>query len=169
MRILFTIDPGTYLDGLPTYERHAVRALICRDGLMLMQQGTRGDYKLPGGGMERGENQLEALRREVLEETGLTILPGSEQPFGQVTERRRDYRESDRNFIQQSFCYVCCAADSTAAPAMTAQELSWGLHPVWVTLDQAIATNRRLDHEDWALRDTRILECFRDMQKEDAP
>lgn len=35
-----------------------------------------GRYQLPGGRLEPGERYLDALTREVMEETGLTIRPG---------------------------------------------------------------------------------------------
>jgi 8-oxo-dGTP pyrophosphatase MutT (NUDIX family) len=41
-----------------------------------MNYGTRG-WSTPGGRLESGESPLAALRREVLEETGLEIEPGA--------------------------------------------------------------------------------------------
>lgn len=37
---------------------------------------------IPGGKRERGESDLETLRREVLEELQVTVLPGSERLLG---------------------------------------------------------------------------------------
>ena len=41
-------------------------------------------YKFPGGGIETGEGHNTALIREVLEETGLKIIPDSIKEYGYV-------------------------------------------------------------------------------------
>jgi ADP-ribose pyrophosphatase YjhB (NUDIX family) len=55
----------------------AADALIEKDGEYLMiQEGkehVEGTWNLPGGGVEHGENPVEAVKREVYEETGLKI------------------------------------------------------------------------------------------------
>ncbi|MBI6015060.1 NUDIX domain-containing protein, partial [Clostridium perfringens] len=41
--------------------------------LILLDISNRGDYKFPGGGVEKGETPEETLRREVQEETGYIL------------------------------------------------------------------------------------------------
>src|SRR3954470_19997619 len=57
----------------------AVSAVIVRGGEFLAVRRARppmqGLFTLPGGGVEIGESLLNTVRREVLEETGLTIEP----------------------------------------------------------------------------------------------
>jgi ADP-ribose pyrophosphatase YjhB (NUDIX family) len=57
-----------------------VGALIIEGGaILLVKRGKdplKGLWSLPGGLVETGERLIEAIRREVLEETGLAIEPG---------------------------------------------------------------------------------------------
>ncbi len=47
--------------------REAVRAVVIRDGKILMLHSNKGDFKFPGGGVESGETHKQGLIREVLE------------------------------------------------------------------------------------------------------
>ncbi len=53
-------------------ERPGAYALLVRDGELLIVDENSGWF-LPGGGLEDGESPVEALHREVLEETGYRI------------------------------------------------------------------------------------------------
>ncbi len=51
---------------------HDGRVLLIRRG----KEPLRGRWVIPGGTVEAGETLQEALVREVLEETGVTVVPG---------------------------------------------------------------------------------------------
>lgn len=59
----------------------SVAALIINsDDLVMIKRGkepSKGKWSLPGGKIELGETLESALKREILEETGLTIMPES--------------------------------------------------------------------------------------------
>lgn len=59
----------------------SVAAIIIEDGnILLIRRGrepSKGKWSIPGGRMEWGESLADAVKREVLEETGLEIEPGA--------------------------------------------------------------------------------------------
>jgi len=60
-------------------KRNSCKAVIVRDNrvLLTLNHSEIGDfYLLPGGGQKWGETLLQAMRREVLEETGWIVEPG---------------------------------------------------------------------------------------------
>jgi len=60
-------------------KRNSCKAVIVKDGkvLLTLNHDDTGDfYLLPGGGQKFGETLLQAMQREVLEETGWVVEPG---------------------------------------------------------------------------------------------
>ncbi|WP_209426267.1 NUDIX hydrolase [Pararhodobacter sp. SW119] len=57
--------------------RHGVYGVLWRDGRILLTHQTEPhpEFQLPGGGIDPGESPLQALHREVREETGWRIAP----------------------------------------------------------------------------------------------
>ena len=73
-----TIDK--FLQEARSFEKKdSVKAIIkCPDGKILIlrrqnDEGGGGQWDVPGGAIEKGENEIDALKREVFEETGLYI------------------------------------------------------------------------------------------------
>jgi len=64
----------------PRRQRVAAYALILREDQILLARIAphiaAGVWALPGGGVDHGEHPLDALRREIYEETGLHAEPG---------------------------------------------------------------------------------------------
>lgn len=121
--------------------RQAVRAVIFRKGRILMIRSDRGDYKLPGGGIEKGESHEEALLREIAEETGYSGCSIKEN-IGTVTERYADAFEPETYFEMVSHYYMCELTDCTRIPLMlSAQEHEQNFSPVWIGLDEALRSN----------------------------
>jgi 8-oxo-dGTP diphosphatase len=50
------------------------RLLLARAAPLL---SLRGRWFLPGGGVQHGESPVDSLRREIAEESGLTVVPGA--------------------------------------------------------------------------------------------
>ena len=64
--------------GATYWHRPGVYAVIQRaDGLFAVVEMYGRFYHLPGGGIDPGEDRMTALKREVMEETGLRVAPGA--------------------------------------------------------------------------------------------
>ncbi len=86
----------------PTRPYLAVSAAIFRDGRVLIvrraQPPAHGLYTLPGGVVELGETLVEAVKREIREETNLEIEPHGLAGYRQVIARDNSGR-IERHFV----------------------------------------------------------------------
>jgi 8-oxo-dGTP diphosphatase len=84
----------------------AVSAAIVRDGRVLVVRRARspalGVYTLPGGVLEAGETLVEAVTREVREETGLVIAPVALAGHREAILRDAEHRV-ERHFVILAF------------------------------------------------------------------
>jgi ADP-ribose pyrophosphatase YjhB (NUDIX family) len=100
----------------------AVSAAIIRDGRVLVTQRARGPgigiWSMPGGVVEAGETLIEALMREIKEETSLTIEPVALAGHREVVVRDGQGRAS-RHFV-----ILCFASRWIAGEPRLNEELS---------------------------------------------
>lgn len=142
--------------------RRAVRAVVYRsDRFLLVHSTVNGDYKFPGGGVNLHECSRAALSRELREETGyqlkaVTSLLG-------VTVELDIPASTAQPFRTVSFYYQCEIDPRSMPTNPDAYERDLGFHPVWTTLEEALANN--LDILDtamenkifWLPRETAVL------------
>jgi ADP-ribose pyrophosphatase YjhB (NUDIX family) len=111
-------DPRSY----PDRPYLAVSAAIVRDGHVLVVRRARapahGLFTLPGGGVEAGETLVEAVAREVREETELAIEPVALAGYREVIMRDA----ADR--IQRHFVILAFAARWIAGEPKLNEELA---------------------------------------------
>ncbi|MBA3732792.1 NUDIX domain-containing protein [Patescibacteria group bacterium] len=113
-------------------KREAVRAIVFdKDNLVGILHATKNDYyKLPGGGIDSGEDQIDALKRECLEEIGSNVDVGKE--IGLIVEYR-----SQQNLKQISYCYLAKVVGEKKTPELTDNEISEGFVQVWLPFEEA--------------------------------
>ncbi|HYK73295.1 MAG TPA: NUDIX domain-containing protein [Pseudoneobacillus sp.] len=143
--------------------REAVRAVIVRDGQILLIHSNKGDYKFPGGGVEKGESHDHALLREIAEETGY-INAVVKNKIGVVVERQIDeYVEEPNAYFQMtSHYYVCDLIDEEkVALKLEGYESIQQFTPKWVTIEEAIKENHQAltqpNPNDWIQRESYVL------------
>lgn len=113
--------------------RNAVRAIIIRDGKVLLLQKTDGSYSLPGGAPDTGESLQDGLQRECLEEINTRIQINRLAYVGDYFKPRK----SDPPMIRQhvEFLFDCSVSDDYIAQS--------GSHPdkrqvdvLWLDLNE---------------------------------
>ena len=99
----------------------AVSAAIVRDGKVLVVRRARqpalGIYTLPGGGVETGETLMQAVTREVREETSLDI-----EPVALAGHREAIVRDAQGR-VERHFVILCFAARWRSGEPVLNEEL----------------------------------------------
>ncbi len=108
--------------------------LVDTDGrIALMHVANRGYHKLPGGGMDEGEEIEDTLRRELKEEMGAESIEILSE-VGQITE----YREG-MNMRSIHQCFLARLNGEIGLSEQTSEEREHGYKTVWVKgIDEAI-------------------------------
>lgn len=160
MKILATFDTGDYQDTVEVFEKYSIRGIVMRDGCFAMQRSSEGEYKIPGGGPERGEDFLQTLMRELHEETGLHVIHSSIVELGEITEIRRDLFEKSRKYICHSLFYFCKVEEKQDALTLTESEKQRGYHLEWARPEEIIRVNQQFSDMPWIVRDTAFIQMI---------
>lgn len=136
MRLLKKITDMEILnkEGISEAEpRFAARAVMVNDNneIAVMYSPVFHLYSLPGGGIQDGENRREAVKREVLEETG--YLCEIVQELGYVYENR-----AHCDFVQYSYYHVVKTAGLQGQTNLEEDERKSGMHVQWHSLEETI-------------------------------
>ena len=137
MEKLLVMDEKNYSSDLEEIYRVSVRGIIFINGKLLMIEDDFGEVKLPGGGVDDGEDDYQALVREVKEETGYNVIIESIKPFGEIEEKRLSVHEP-MIWHQISRLFFCEVYPEKGECEYTDNEKKYGFKQVLYTLDEAI-------------------------------
>jgi 8-oxo-dGTP diphosphatase len=159
MSRIATINPELIpVEIAATYTvRQAARALVFNaDGrIALLHVSNQEYYKLPGGGIEPGEDIVAALVRECREEIGCSIFVG--ESLGEVHELRSKFLQ-----YQISYCFTARVEGEVGEPAFTDEEIAQGFTLEWYWPEEASMIFESQSPTDYigqfiTLRDSAIL------------
>lgn len=166
MQTLLTLRESHIVSGRVDFnpvgfsQREAARAIVvnAHGQVALLWVRNNNYHKLPGGGVEAGEDKQQALERELLEEIGCKAEVVSE--VGQIVEFRDEWK-----MMQISYCYTARNVGQQNPPSFTQKELDDGFEMKWVEgIDAAIdllANDKPTSYESLFIqrRDLKFLEA----------
>ncbi|MDR0928200.1 MAG: NUDIX domain-containing protein [Oscillospiraceae bacterium] len=132
----------------------SARAVALRDGRLLQVREISG-AGFPGGGVQRGETPEEAVRREVLEETGYAITR-----VGACIGIKMSYLPGTLNFdgvfwVVRHWFFLCEVEETPGqSPALEGYEKDYEMHAAWLTPEEAMEANARVIAQDARLAET---------------
>jgi len=135
MKLLKTINPEKVDENnIPGWEyRKAARAVVFDNDNKtgLLHVSSENYYKLPGGGIEEGEDIKIALDRECEEELGVRVEVLKE--IGSIIKYRAQFK-----LHQTSYCFLAKTSSEKNAPNFTKEEKLSGFEIVWVEPKEAL-------------------------------
>jgi 8-oxo-dGTP pyrophosphatase MutT (NUDIX family) len=124
-------------------DKFAVRAIIFDDEkntpILSVQNGVY--YKIPGGTIEEGETEMQALNREVLEEAGCKIVVG--ECIGDFSFY---HPLKDRTYHSKYF--IGKLVGEKGEPNFDKREIERNFKVIWMPVDEAITTFERINPQD---------------------
>jgi 8-oxo-dGTP diphosphatase len=114
--------PEAPIIGVGAVVIDATKVLLVRRG----QEPLKGEWSLPGGALELGETLQQGVVREVLEETGLIVVPGG---IIEILDRIIQDEASQRvRYHYVLIDFVCQVTGGTLCSASDAEDVRWVEH-----------------------------------------
>ncbi len=127
--------------------RNAVRAIVFNSEhkIALLDAKKYHFHKLPGGGIEKGENIKKTLERELQEEIGCKIKIGME--IGKIIEIKNKYGQK-----QTSYCYIANVLRRSNSNLTKEEKEILGIKVEWTTLKNAIQLLEKDNPKDYTAK-----------------
>ena len=143
MRKLFDIDKKDYSQCTSVFTRNSARSIIIKDKKIAMIHSRKYDYyKFPGGGVETGEDPVEAMIRETGEEAGLIVIPETVKEYGYVHRIQKSDKDHTQCFVQDNYYYLCSVQEDLTSQVLNDYEAEESYELEYVEPMAAIRKNR---------------------------
>ncbi|WP_425628798.1 NUDIX hydrolase [Cellulophaga lytica] len=131
------------LENKSVFTRLATRSIAIKGANILLLYTKRyEDYSLPGGGLDKDEDYVNGMIRELVEETGAKDITDI-KPFG-VYEEYRPWHKPEFDIQHMiSYCYTCTVNEELGASKMESYEIKNGMSAKWVNIFDAIKHNEK--------------------------
>ena len=159
------MDMKDYGECTHSFRRDSARSIIIRNGKVAMIHSEKYDYyKFPGGGIENGEDPIEAMIRETQEEAGLTVIPETVKEYGYVHRIQRSDKDHSECFVQDNYYYLCDAADGLVSQDLDEYEKKESYQLEYIEPSLTIEKNRSVKDSPYNRmmfeREARVLEML---------
>lgn len=133
---------GDKVENVKFKSRYGVHAIVEKNGNFCLVQAPNGAFFLPGGEIEPGESQEEALKRELIEEIGADdVIVGDF--IGQANEYFYSSHR-DQHYYNPAYFYSLNSFNINKAPLEDFNKV------LWFTYDEAVKLLKRGSHK-WGL------------------
>lgn len=159
------MDKKDYEKCSRVFVRNSARSIIIDKRKVAMIHSLKYDYyKFPGGGIEEGEDAVEAMLRETREESGLIVIPETVLEYGYVHRIQKSDTDDDECFIQDNFYYMCEAKAQLLSQHLNAYEEKEQFTLEYIEPEKAIKKNRMVGQSPYDEimfeRESKVLELL---------
>ena len=136
--IIYNYD-SLELNDINNYVNRA-KALIINSNDEILFGYVDSTYQFIGGHVEKGENDLDCLKREIMEESGIDINVDNLKPFLAIKYYSKDYPNKGINTITTNSYYIIKTdlKPNIAKRKLTDYETKWGYEYCYIHKNNAL-------------------------------